>query len=114
MKHLNPIGPDDWRRFVSPSINVAGWLSLLFGVAIGSLQTLIHVAIYHAHARGVTLDTVYAIFFFWCFWGAVSIGYIVSAMLARHDIRAGIIAASIFAIGHVSAIVLIFTELGWL
>ncbi len=114
MKHPNLPGPDDWRRFVSPSINVAGWLSLLFGVLIGGLQTHIQVTFYYAHARGVTLDTVYAIFFLWCFWGAVSIGYIVSAMLARHDIRAGIIAASIFAIGHISAIVLIFTELGWL
>lgn len=114
MKHPNPIGPDDWRRFVSPSINVAGWLSLLFGVVTGVLQTLIQITFYDQHARGVTLDTVYAIFFLWCFWGAVSIGYIVTAMLARHDIRAGSIAASIFAIGHLSAIVLIFTELGWL
>ncbi len=114
MKHPNLPRPDDWRRFVSPSINVAGWLSLLFGVLIGGLQTHIKVTFYYAHARGVTLDTVYAIFFLWCFWGAVSIGYIVSAMLARHDFHVGIIAASIFAIGHISVIVLIFTELGWL
>ena len=114
MKYPNSTEIDDWRRLVSPSINVAGWLSLLFGVVVGGLQTLIHVMLYNARARGVTLDAVYAIFFLWCFWGAVSIGYIVSARLVRHDIRAGMIAASIFALGHISVILLIFTELGWL
>ena len=103
--------PRDWRQSIPRSIHVVGWLSLLFGICFGGLQTLVQVAFYDANARGVTLDCVYAIFFLWCFWGAVSIGYIVSAMLAKYDCRSGIIAASVFALGHVSAIALIIWEM---
>ncbi|MEI8380695.1 MAG: hypothetical protein WCJ09_11235 [Planctomycetota bacterium] len=119
MNHPNLTGPDDWRNYISLSIRVVGLVSLLFGVVVGGLQTFFHVALYDQNARGVTLESVYAIFFLWCFWGAVSIGYIVSAMLASHDIRSGIFAAAVFAaavfaLGHIAAIILIFTELGWL
>jgi hypothetical protein len=105
--------PRGWHQLVVRSILVFGWLSLLVGIFVGGLNTSLHVQMYYAHARGVTLDQVYAIFFFWCFWGAVSIGYIVSATLAKHSWRAGIIASSVFAIGHVSVFILVAMENGW-
>ena len=109
--HLSTLSHTEWPRFVPSAIRVFGWLSLLFGVCFGGPQTALHAHKYYIHSPRVTLDRVYAIVFLWSFWGAVSIGYIVCAKLAKYELRAGVIAASILGTGHASVIALILIEL---
>lgn len=113
MDDLKTLPAISWksRQFLSRIINRFGWVSLLFGVLFGGLQTFHHVNIYYHNSRRVTLDRVYAILFLWCFWTAVSIGYVVSAMLCKYDARGGVIATAVLAIGQISVVALIFVEL---
>lgn len=112
MKDLKTLPAISWksRQFLSRAINKLGWMSLLFGVLFGGLQTFHHVNVYYHNSQRVTLDRVYAILFLWCFWGAVSIGYIVSARLCKYDARGGVIATAVLAIGQFAVVALIFVE----
>ncbi len=90
----------------------AGIASLIIGIAMGGFQILIHVGFYKAGARGVTLEHLYLVAFFWAAWCAVSLGYVACGLLVQHRRGVALALLAVLAVIHLSATFLVLLGLG--
>lgn len=92
----------------------AGIVMLVVGIGVGGFQFLVHYGCYKAGTRGVTLDRLYNIIFFWAFWIAVSGGYLASGLLIPHRPRISLVIIGSLGIMQVSVVALVLWEIGLL
>lgn len=100
---------------------VASWIfvcmaviSFTMGTVIGGLQTSIHYSTFLAGTRGVTLELVYVVFFFWCCWLLASASYYLSGVLLKYRPATGLTVGILVMTVHLTLVGLVFYEIGWI
>jgi hypothetical protein len=92
---------------------IAAVTGLFVGCTAGAFQMQLIYGLYKAEARGVTLDTLYAVFHFWCFWIAASLGHLLSCALCSYQSQAGLIVGTMLLCLQAIVLINVLVGIGW-